>query len=87
MKIETSKGQVTLDFHHGFDFTNCIVKLDNNSNLFNGSSRVSSNDKFVKVIGRRISLKRALSPLDKKLRTEIWNEYLKKINVLNNKRN
>ena len=37
-------------------------------------------DQFSRKIGRKISLKRALQPFDKNLRTIVWNEYWGDIN-------
>lgn len=56
--------------------TECrIVKLNSQASSIVGRTTRSAGDQFNKEVGRRVSLKRALSQLDKPMRTAAWKAY------------
>ena len=55
--------------------TNCKI-LDNDDNIVGeGQAVKSESDHFCREIGRRYSLKRAVTTLPKEARIEIWSKY------------
>jgi hypothetical protein len=58
--------------------TECKV-FSNNMLIGFGITYCSKNDNFNRKIGRKISLTRAISKLDKSTRKEIWDNYWKQV--------
>lgn len=57
-------------------YTKCIIReVETNKVLSEGISTLSKNDTYDKKIGRKVSLKRALSGFPKIDRKGIWNAY------------
>ena len=51
--------------------TICVVEVDEQQ--FIASSKCGHGDPYVKATGRKLSLERAVSKLERPVRTEIWN--------------
>jgi hypothetical protein len=75
MKLQTSIGELIVKFRHENPIgTHCV--LEGGSWKTSGDSRCSPKDHFCRETGRKVSLAKALNPLPKTVRKEVWDAYL-----------
>lgn len=82
MKVSVGESVVAIAFAYGKNASArsvlCAVCTDNQKTSY-GHSMCSTSDRYVRVIGRKIALTRALkvARFSREERTIIWKEYLK----------
>jgi len=76
-------GKISVEFQHDAKRgTRCVVKEPSTKEVISTAwARLHTNDTFDRVIGRKISMTRAIKDFTRRERTAIWNDYHKTMMV------
>ena len=87
MKIDTNSGKIfVVKFAYEYESdvpeaTNCVVTDPQKTFEATGRAVCDSRDEFVKRIGRKIALKKAVATFPRETRKQIWDGYISQAHV------